>query len=418
MSELRRSIGLFGATAYGVGTIVGAGVYALIGAAAGESGNAVWLTFIIAAAIAAFTALSYARLSAHYPHSGAEYVYVESAFGRGLLPFITGWLVIFSSIVSISAIALGFGGYLSVLVPVPKEISAIVLIIVLSLINMRGIRESIAAATIMTVVELVGIAILIILGSPSIGSIDYLQSPQGAFGIINAVGIVFFAMIGFEGIVRISEETKNAEKTIPRALILALAVSTVVYVAVSIVAVSLVPYAELATADAPLTEAARVAGGESASLLMTAIALISTSNTVLIVLIATSRIIYGMAEEGAIPSIFGKVNKQRKTPTIAVLAAMIVAVAFCFIGGIEAAAYLTNFTLFLVFLAVNLSVLGLARRKVKLGRGALPIAVIGAVSSAVMLFTFSARIAIISAIIIAIGIAAYLLLTKFAEDKS
>lgn len=96
---------------------------------------------------------------------------------------------------------------------------------------------------------------------------------------------------------------------------------------------------------------------------MTAIALISTSNTVLIVLIATSRIIYGMAEEGAIPSIFGKVNKQRKTPTIAVLAAMIVAVAFCFIGGIEAAAYLTNFTLFLVFLAVNLSVLGLAREK-------------------------------------------------------
>ena len=149
---------------------------------------------------------------------------------------------------------------------------------------------------------------------------------------------------------------------------------------------------------------------------MTIIALISTSNTVLIVLIATSRMIYGMAEEGAIPRIFRKVNHKRKTPTAAIAAAMIVAAAFCFIGGIEAAAYLTNFTLFLVFLAVNLSVLGLARKGVKIGRWAVPVSAVGAVSSAVMLFTFSLEIAVISAVIIAIGVAAYLILTRTEKD--
>ncbi|AGN25749.1 APC family permease [Candidatus Methanomassiliicoccus intestinalis] len=416
MSELKKSIGLFGATAYGIGTIVGAGVYALIGAAAGEAGNAVWLTFIIASAIAMFTALSYARLSSHYPHSGAEYVYVESAFGKGILPFITGWLVIFSSVVSISAIALGFGGYLSVLIPVPKEISAIALIIIVSLINIKGIRESIVAASIMTVVELIGIAAVVILGAPDIGSVDYFQSPHGIAGVLSAVGIVFFSMIGFEGIVRISEETKNAEKNIPRALVLALVISTIVYVAVSITAVSLIPYSDLAGSSAPLSDAAYAAGGSGAALLMTIIALISTSNTVLIVLIATSRMIYGMAEEGAIPRIFRKVNHKRKTPTAAIAAAMIVAAAFCFIGGIEAAAYLTNFTLFLVFLAVNLSVLGLARKGVKIGRWAVPVSAVGAVSSAVMLFTFSLEIAVISAVIIAIGVAAYLILTRTEKD--
>ena len=415
MSELKKSIGLFGATAYGIGTIVGAGVYALIGAAAGEAGNAVWLTFIIASAIAMFTALSYARLSSHYPHSGAEYVYVESAFGKGILPFITGWLVIFSSVVSISAIALGFGGYLSVLIPVPKEISAIALIIIVSLINIKGIRESIVAASIMTVVELIGIAAVVILGAPDIGSVDYFQSPHGIAGVLSAVGIVFFSMIGFEGIVRISEETKNAEKNIPRALVLALVISTIVYVAVSITAVSLIPYSDLAGSSAPLSDAAYAAGGSGAALLMTIIALISTSNTVLIVLIATSRMIYGMAE-GAIPRIFRKVNHKRKTPTAAIAAAMIVAAAFCFIGGIEAAAYLTNFTLFLVFLAVNLSVLGLARKGVKIGSRAVPVSAVGAVSSAVMLFTFSLEIAVISAVIIAIGVAAYLILTRTEKD--
>ena len=149
---------------------------------------------------------------------------------------------------------------------------------------------------------------------------------------------------------------------------------------------------------------------------MTIIALISTSNTVLIVLIATSRMIYGMAEEEAIPKIFRKVNHKRKTPTTAVITAMLVAAAFCFVGGIEAAAYLTNFTLFLVFLAVNISVLGLARKGIKIGRWAVPISAVGAVSSAVMLFTFSVEIAVTSAIIIAIGVATYLILTKAEKD--
>lgn len=416
MSDLKRSIGLFGATAYGIGTIVGAGVYALIGAAAGEAGNTIWLTFIIASAIALFTALSYAKLSSRYPHSGAEYIYVESAFKRKSLAFVIGWLAVFSSVVSVSAIALGFGGYLSVFLPIPKEISAILLIIVLSFVNLRGIKESITAASAMTLLGIAGIIALVIIGLPSIGSVDYLETPKGTAGILSAVGIVFFSMIGFEGIVRISEETKSPEKTIPKALVLSLLISTVIYIAVAVAAVSLVPYNELAESAAPLADAAYAAGGTNMALMMGIVALISTSTTVLVVLIATSRMIYGMAEEGAIPKIFKNIN-ARKTPTAAILAAMILAAAFCFTGGIEDAAYLTNFTLFLVFLAVNLSVISLVRKGEFSGKGTITVSILGAVSSAAMLTTFSKEIAAASALVIAAGITAYLI-SKHYRSKN
>ena len=405
--ELKREIGLFGAVAYGVGTIVGAGIYALIGVAAGRAGNEVWLAFAIAGAIAAFTGLSYARLSALFPVSGAEYVYVEEAFKSRFGAFIVGWLVMLSGLISASAVALGFGGYLSALVPVPRELAAAALIAALSLVNYRGIKESIALTVVMTLIELAGIVIMIVLGANFFGSVDYLESPTGFSGIIGAVGIIFFAFIGFEGLVKIGEETKDPTKTIPRALILSLTISTVLYILAAISVVSIMPYGELATSPSPLADVAMRAQGAESAALLTGIALFSTTNTVLIILIATSRIAYGMSVESVLPKALATLHPERGTPRLAIFLTMVGAIIFCFIGDIEFTANIANFTIFLVFLAVNLAVLQFIRKGFKMKRSAAPAALAGAVTSLLLLTQFDWLVVAVSAIVIAVGALVY-----------
>ena len=400
---LHREIGLFGAVAYGVGTILGAGVYALIGIAAGKAGNAVWLSFAIAAGVAAFSGLSYARLSAILPVSGAEYAYVEESFHSKFWAFIVGWLVLVSSIISAAAVALGFGGYLSSLLSVPVEIGAAILIVVLSLVNYLGIRESLILNIVMTLIELAGILIIIVLGLGYLGSVDLTYSPTGVTGVVGAVGIIFFAFIGFEGLVKIGEETRDPTRTIPRALLLSLVITTVLYVLVAVSVVSILPYQELAASSSPLADAALRAQGPTAALVLAVVALISTANTVLIILIATSRIAYGMSARSALPGVFASLHPERGTPRAAILLSMAASVAFCFLGGIELTANAANFTIFMVFLAVNLAVIQFARLDKGIGRGYVISAVLGAGSSLLMLTQFSWEVVALSAVITVAG---------------
>ena len=409
---LRREIGLFGAVAYGVGTILGAGVYALIGIAAGRAGNMVWLSFVIAAGVAAFSGLSYARLSSLFPVAGAEYVYVEESFRSKFWAFLVGWLVLISSIISAAAVALGFGGYLSSLLGIPVELGASILIIVLSVVNYIGIKESLALNIIMTLIELAGIVIIIVLGLGYIGSVDLTTSPTGLTGVIGAVGIIFFAFIGFEGLVKIGEEAKEPTKTIPRALLLSLVITTVIYVLVAVTVVSILPYQELAASSSPLSEAALQAQGPEAAFVLLMVALISTANTVLIILIATSRIAYGMSARAALPDILATVHPRRGTPGAAILLCGLASVAFCFLGGIELTANAANFTIFLVFLGVNLAVIQFARKGRKIGRVYVTSAVLGAGTSLLLLTQFGWEVMLLSAVITVIGMGVYKLVER------
>jgi len=354
-TKLGRRIGLFGAAAYGVGTIVGAGVYALLGPGTANAGNAVWMAFALAAVIASFTGLCYAKLASIYPTAGAEYVYVKEASNNKFLAFMVGWLVILSGIISVSAVALGFGGYLQALTGMPGPVFAIGLILVMSLINYMGIEESVAANIILTIIEVIGVLIVIFLGVGSLGTVDYLEAPNGFGGVIAGVGVIFFAFIGFEGLVKIGEETKDPTRTIPRALIISLVVSTVLYILVALSAVSILPFQDIATSSSPLADVAEAAGGAEVGLVMAAIALISTANTVLIILIATSRISYGMSKRSALPAIFSRVHPVRETPHVTIFFSMITAILFCFLGDIEFTANMSNYTIFIVFLAVDAS---------------------------------------------------------------
>jgi len=296
--ELRRKIGLSSLTSYGVGMILGAGIYALIGSAAGVAGNSVWMSFLLGALISSFTGLSYAELSSMIPKAAAEYYYAKEAFRSNLVPFLIGWIIIFTEAVATSTVALGFGGYFNGLFGAPMVLTSLILIILLSLLNFLGIEESSRLNIIFTIIEASGLLLILIIGIPYLGKVDYFEASQGLQGILKASTLIFFAYLGFEDIVNLAEESKNPERNIPKALILSIIMTALLYVLVAVATVSLADWQELGSSTSPLAYAASRSLGQSAFLSMSAIALFATSNTVLILLIVTSRMIYGMAKDG------------------------------------------------------------------------------------------------------------------------
>lgn len=346
---------------YGVGLTLGAGIYVLIGKASGEAGNIVWLSFLLAAVIAAFTGLSYAELASMYPSSAAEAVYVKHAFNSSFLSYIVGSLTIFAAIVAASAVALGFAGYVSVLYNVPVALSAGVLIVLLSVLSFLGISETAWTNTAFTLIEAGGLFFIIYLGmtSPSIVTVDYFQSQNGVVGILAALALVLFAFVGFEGIANIVEETKNPEKNVPRALILSILITAGIYTLVAVSALRVLDWKTLSLSQAPLALIATKVSGLLGERSLAIVALFATTNTVLISLVSGSRILYGMAKQGSMPPAFARVFSRTGTPWAAVLCIMILAIAFALSGDIEIIAEITVFTIVIVYALVNISLLRL-----------------------------------------------------------
>ena len=375
--ELKRRISLFGVTLYGIGNILGAGIYALIGEVVGHTGNISWLVFIIASVIGALTGLSYAELSAMYPKSAAEFVYTEEAFKIRLLSFLLGWIIIFSGIFSAATVALGFAGYLATLIGISPiilvVIFAVLLIVILSLINFVGIRASTWTNILFTIIEASGLILIIIIGIPYLGSVNYFVLPIGSsFGsIFSAVALIFFAYIGFEDIANIAEEVKKPARNLPRAIVYSIIVTTVLYCLTAISVVSILPYDEIANSQAPLSSVVSAVLGPTGGIIMSFIALFATANTVLIMMIVTSRMMYGMARDKALPEGLSKVSTKFKTPALAVLVTMILTIiplGLFFFGDISTVAEATVFGVLITFFLVNLSLIVLRKKKPELER--------------------------------------------------
>ncbi len=360
MAELSRHLGLFHTTMYGVGLILGAGIYALIGDAVGEAGNSVWISFVLAAIASVFTGLSYAELSSMYPKAAAEYSFVKNAFKNNFVAFLVGWLTLFVAIISAAAIALGFGGYLTQLFQIPIVIAAVLIIGVLTFVNYFGIRESSSMNIILTIAEAAGLGIVIWAGMSITGvQIDYFDMPHGFSGIFSAFTLVFFAYIGFENIANIAEEIKNPKRVLPRAIILAITITAIVYVLVSLSAVRVLDWQALDASFAPLADVIKTALGQEWGFGILVIALFATTNTVLIMLVSGSRILYGVSIDRALPAIFSIVHQKRKTPWVAAIVIGVLAAAFVFIGDIETVANTSVFAIIMVFVLVNLSLIWL-----------------------------------------------------------
>jgi len=352
-------MGLFSLTLYGVGLTLGAGIYVLIGEAAGFAGNSMWISFVLGAIVAIFAGLSYAELSALFPKAAAEYVFVKNAFKSEFIGFQVGWLTAITSMIVGATVALGFGGYFSQFVDIPIVVSAVLLLVVLSMISFIGIKQSAWANTIFALVTIAGLGIIIFLGitinveEP----IDYFDAPHGVTGIILAFVLIFFAFIGFEDMANVAEEVKKPKKTLPRAIILSIIITGVIYILVSLSAVRILNWEELSQSAAPLADIATRGLGNNGGITMSVIALFATASTVLITLVAGARILYGMAKSNSLPSIFAKIHPKTGTPWIAVIGILVTSVVFALIGDIVIVANIVVFAIVITFAMINLSVI-------------------------------------------------------------
>ncbi len=416
-------MGLFQLTMYGIGLTLGAGIYVLIGEAAGFAGNSVWISFLLAAIVAIFAGLSYAELSALFPKADAEYVFVKNAFKNNFIAFIIGWLTAITSIITAATVALGFGGYFIEFVGIPIILSAILLLGVLSFVNFIGIRQSAWMNTIFALITAGGLGLIIFLGVTfgSAESVDYFEAPNGTTGIVLAFILIFFAFIGFEDMANVAEEVKRPQKTLPRAIILCVLITGVIYVLVSLSSVRILNWEELGQSTAPLADVAQKALGMEGRLTLSIIALFATASTVLITLVAGARILYGMAINRSLPFLLSKVHSKTRTPWIAVIGIFVASVAFSFIGDIVIVANIAVFAIVVTFAMVNLSVILLRyvqpeverpfRVPVNIGKfPILPLFGLGA--TIYMAFQFELEIVAVGLAIIAAGVIFYLIFNR------
>jgi len=415
--RLKRQLGLFTVTISAIGIILGAGIYALIGEAAGISGYWIWLGFVVAALVAMFTGLSYAELSSMIPKAGAEFDYSKAAFGRKV-GFFTAWILALAGFISAAAVAWGFGNYFHALTGFSAMYSAIGLMVVCAIVIYAGVKQATTIAGAMTIIEILGLVIVVVAALPLFlsGRIPAQLFDFTGFSItpiLQTAALLFFAFIGFEEITRLSEETKNARENIPKALLAAIFFSTVIYILVAIAAVTIVTPAELAQSSAPLGLVVGTVLGSEGFFALSLIALAATASTVLLIMLATSRLIYGIAEDNALPKFIAEVDKKTNTPTTAILITAAAAIIFVFFGNISTVASATDFLLFIAFIIVNLSVIQLrftqpnAKRpfRIPLSVGNFPLtAAFGIAACIILIASTKIEVIIVGSALVIIGI--------------
>ena len=353
MTSLRRTLGLWQVSISGIGIILGAGVYALVGPAAGLAGNALWAAFLLAAVAAGLTAYSYGRLGTMRPKASPEFQYTALAFGPRI-GFVAGWLMLIADLLAVSAVALGFGGYFAHLVGTAVVANAAGLLAVTLLILLVGIGQSVGLAIALTLVEAAGLLFVVVIGMPAWGRGAYLEMPHGVTGLSAAAALIFFAYLGFDEIGNFAEEMHDPVRNLPRALIISMAGATAVYLLVAVSATAAVGWRALSESTAPLALVARQALGPAADTGLSLVALAATANTVLLLLVAAARSVYGMAAAGVLPRWLGVVDR-RGVPTPATLVVTAITGGLVLLGDLTRVAALTDAAVLSSFLLVNLS---------------------------------------------------------------
>ncbi|MFJ4343369.1 APC family permease [Streptomyces sp. NPDC088915] len=348
-----------------LGDVLGAGVYVLVGQVAAASGGAVWVPLLVALALAMLTAASYAELATKYPRAGGASHYATRAFGPAV-GFVTGFCMLAAGIVSVAALARGFAGdYLAAFVTLPVALVAVVFLVLLALVNARGIKESTRANTIATLVEVGGLMVIVVLGAVLLlrgegdpGRLVQLGTSEegAAAAVLSGSVLAFYSFVGFETSVNVAEETRDPRRSYPRALFGALATAGAVYVLVGVAASVAVPTGVLASSSGPLLEVVREAGGVPPKL-FSAVALVAVANGALLTGIMASRLAYGMARDGLLPGVLTRVLPGRRTPWAAIAATTVPALLLALTGSVATLASTLVLLLLVVFLIVNTAVL-------------------------------------------------------------
>lgn len=348
----RRVLGLPQVTLSGVAVIVGAGIFVLLGPATAEAGGSVWLSFVVAAVLSAFTAFSYMELVSMFPKANSEHEFTRQALPRWFAALV-GWCMALALVVAAATVSLGFARYWNEFFDTEPTLVAMVVIVVMAMCTYFGMERAIWLVVGLAVVEVGALVAIIAMGVPSLGDHDLFSGT--ATGVMAAAALVFFAFIGFDEVITLAEETKNPTRTVPRALFLALAISTVLYVLVAIAAVSVLGASGVASAARPLAAVGEATLGSWAARALSIAALFSTGSTVLLVITAGSRMLYGIAAAGDLPRALSHVKLQR-VPLNALALTVVVAVGLLFVGDLKALASATDALIYGIFLVVNLVV--------------------------------------------------------------
>lgn len=366
--HLNRSITLPFITLYGIGTIIGAGIYVLTGKVAQISGFYAPLAFIISALIAAFTGLSYAELSSRYPLSAGEAVYVLKGLRSKRLSTLIGWLVVATGVVSAATISIGFVGYFKLFVPLPDYQVIIGIVSLMFIIAAIGVNISIGIASIITLMEIGGLLYIIFLTGDSLLTLPEqwekltppLQSADMSIIFLGAF-LAFYAFIGFEDMVNMAEEVKKPEKTLPKAIILSLLISGLLYFIISLISVLAIPLDVLTQSEAPLADLVAQKGNLAVGLIGI-IGMIAVTNGALVQIIMGSRVLYGMGNQGVGPKLLAKVNPWTKTPLLATFIISLTILVLALFFPIVTLAKCTTFIILFVFAMVNLSLICIKSR--------------------------------------------------------
>ncbi|KUI17628.1 amino acid permease [Mycobacterium sp. GA-1285] len=403
-----------------LGDVLGAGIYALMGVLAVDVGGALWAPLLLALLLALLTAGSYAELVTKYPKAGGAAVFAERAFGRPAVSFLVGYCMLAAGVTSAAGLSLAFAGdYLATFIDVPAVPAAIVFLALIGCLNARGISESVKSNVVMTVIELTGLLIVVIAVSVMVGGgrgdvgriTEFPEGATPALAILSGAIVAYYSFVGFETSANVAEEIRDPSKVYPTALFGALITAGVLYVLVGVASAVALPAEDLANSSGPLLDVVAAADVGVPDWVFSAIALVAVANGALLTMIMASRLTYGMAEHGLLPSVLSRVLPRRRTPWTAIVATTAVAMALSLLGDLSTLAETVVLLLLIVFISTNISVLVLRRDRVDHShfRVWTAVPVLGVASCLLLLTQQTAKVWLFAAILIAVGAVLYLL---------
>lgn len=356
-----------------LGDVLGAGIYALMGVLSQEVGGALWAPLAAALLLALLTAGSYAELVTKYPRAGGAAIFAERAFRNPLVAFLVGFSMLAAGVTSAAGLALAFAGdYLGTFLAVPAVPAAVVFLALVAALNARGISESLKTNLVMTVIEVSGLVIVVVTAAVLLGRgggevsrvTEFPAGVSPGAAVLGAAVIAYYSFVGFETSANVAEEVREPSRVYPKALFGALLTAGVVYVLVALASSIALPAEELSASSGPLLAVVQATGVGIPAWVFSLIALVAVANGALLTMIMASRVTYGMAEQGLLPAVLGRVLERRRTPWVAIIATTVVAMLLTLVGDLSVLASTVVLLLLFVFISTNIAVLVLRKDRV------------------------------------------------------
>jgi basic amino acid/polyamine antiporter, APA family len=352
--QLKRSLGLWSATAINVGAIIGGGIFVVTGIVAGYAGSAMVVSIAVAAVIALFTALTFTELSSWQPVEGSAYEYTRQLVSP-FAGFLSGWMWVISNTFGGAAVSLGFAYYLHAAVPdLPVNLVAAVLCLLFTALNFFGVRQSAWLNNVFVVVKLAILGFFVVFGLLFFRGGNFAPFTPFSLNVLFGAYFIFFAYGGFARATVVAEEVKDARRNVPRAVLFSLGISTVVYILVGVVAVGLIGANGL-NSSSPLTSAIGVSGSSLAVQVISVGGLVATASVLLTAILGVSRMMFSMSRRSDLPKALSKLHDRYCTPYVSVWIVGVVMTLLVLFVDLTSVVAVSTFALLFWYICANLA---------------------------------------------------------------